>query len=423
MTAQSLPDSDVDKANRLRKTKRWAGAVLVTLVLIYLSTFLHPSPPNWILLIRHMAEAGMIGGLADWFAVVALFRHPLGIPIPHTALLPKNKAQAAQSVGRFFKQHFLKPSAIAQRVAEFSLAKRAAEWLRIAENAQIVAKPLTQAIAIASRKKDGVFSLGEGLKTEIQTALAGPEVSESLSEAIGPVVKDAIKGPLMDQALKQISRALDKNRETVLDVVRDKSRWWIPERVDRGVATTLVDGTMSVLKDLKDPKSETRQEFVDSFSDFIQNLFDSGAINRAVHDGKSRFAQSPAFQNILDTTLSKIRESLSENLQNEPEHFQKTVSTALQNFADKLLSDPDALAQFENQLSTTAETAITQLQDPISNYIRDVIDNWKVEELVDRFEKEIGSDLQFIRINGAILGAFIGGCLFYFEKTLLGFIG
>ncbi|MEM9717256.1 MAG: DUF445 domain-containing protein [Pseudomonadota bacterium] len=421
METPSPLDPDAQKAQRLKKTKRWAASVLVVLVLIYLATFLHPDPPGWLRLIRHMAEAGMIGGLADWFAVVALFRHPLGIKIPHTALLPRNKARAAESVGQFFKTYFLKPSSISTRVAELALARRAAEWLQHPDHAKLVAEPLTQAIAIAMGNERGL-SLNDGLRQEIKTALASKPVTTGLTNALAPVLTDAIKGPLMDDALVQISKALDNNRERVLDVVRDKSRWWIPERVDRGVATTLVDGTISVLGDLEDPKSEVRKDFTDGLTSFVDNLIESGAIERAIHQGKTKFTRSAAFKDILETSLNQIRTSLSEGITKDPTKIEAAVAQALQRFATKLLADEAALERFEAQLASTAETTVIELQDPIAKYVQSVIDNWEADELVTRFEREIGPDLQFIRINGAVLGALIGGCLFFFEKglTLLG---
>ncbi|MEM1233065.1 MAG: DUF445 family protein, partial [Pseudomonadota bacterium] len=141
-----LEEVDADKAARLARTRGWARAVLIVLVAIFFATFILQEPPTWVRLVRHMAEAGMIGGLADWFAVEALFRHPFGLKIPHTALLPRNQQRAAESVGQFFNAYFLDPASISARLAEMAPARRAAEWLAHRGNASLVAKPLTQAL-------------------------------------------------------------------------------------------------------------------------------------------------------------------------------------------------------------------------------------------------------------------------------------
>lgn len=419
MTASSqLPDIDRAKADRLRQTKRWATAVLVVLAASYLATFFHSDPPQWLYLIRRMAEAGMIGGLADWFAVVALFRHPLGLKIPHTALLPRNKARAAESVGQFFKTYFLNPTSLAQRVRELAPARRAAEWLSDPEHAAVVAQPLTQAIAISAKNEDSGLPLNEGLRKEISNALVSKSVSQGMAKALKPVLEDALKGPFMHEALAQISGALDRNRERVLEVVQDKSRWWIPTQVDRGVASTLVDGTLSVIEDLEKPDSELRKEFEEGILGFLNNLFESGTIERAIHGGKVKFVKSDAFEDTLETSLVKIRTNLSEGIEKDPSKVEAAVTKALLRFANRLLTNDEALARFEGQLASSAESIFTELQDPLADYVKTVIDEWETEEFVSRFEHEIGPDLQFIRINGAVLGSFIGGGLYFFERLM-----
>lgn len=135
--------------------------------------------------------------------------------------------------------------------------------------------------------------------------------------------------------------------------------------------------------------------------------------NRAVHKGKESFASSEAFDEAVDATITLIRERLNEGLNKSSVQAESVVSSAIQNFAEKLLSDEETLRRFEAQLATSAERAIVEIRAPIGNYVTSVIDGWEAEELTDRFELEIGPDLQFIRINGAILGMFIGGLLFF----------
>lgn len=421
MRAVSRPDTlmtDFAKAERLRKTRLWASAVLVALVLVYLASFVPADTPMWLRLVRHMAEAGMIGGLADWFAVSALFRHPLGIPIPHTALLPRNKTRAAQSVGQFFKSYFLEPSAVAARVAELAPARRAAEWLQIPDNARLVAQPLTRAITIAIRSDDATAPLNEGLRRELRAAVASDTATKGLSRALGPVLEEAVHGSLMDDMLRQVRVSLDANRERVLELVQDNSRWWVTSRVDKSVSTVLVDGVLNVIGDLEDQGSALRKDFEKGLSGFLTTLHEHGALDRAVHDGKASFANSDAFDEAVDGTLTLIRERLSNGLSRDPQQAEAAICEAIQGFARSLLSENATLQRFEQQIAVTAETAIAGLRDPIGDYVTDVIDSWEALELSDRFEREIGPDLQFIRINGAVLGALIGGALFFVGQGL-----
>ncbi len=417
MRAAPLPEEQA-KADRLRQTRRWASTVLIALVLVYLATFLPADTPGWLRLIRHMAEAGMIGGLADWFAVSALFRHPLGIPIPHTALLPRNKARAAQSVGLFFKSHFLEPSYVAARVAALAPARRAAEWLQVAANAQLVAGPLTQAISLAVRADDAGTPLNSGLRRALRDAVASDTATRGLSRAIGPVLENAMHGPMLDDMLGQIRTALDANRDRVLELVQDNSRWWVASRVDKGVSTVLVDGVLNVISDLRDRDSALRKDFEAGLAGFLTTLHENGALDRAIHEGKAQFTESESFDEAVDATLTLIRARLSHGLDQDREEAEAAIAQAIQGFAQKLLSDDATLQKFERQIAATAETAIAELRDPLGAYVADVIDGWEAEELSDRFEQEIGPDLQFIRINGAVLGALIGGVLFFVGQGL-----
>lgn len=409
----TLNDVDEAKVARLRKTRRMAEAVLVALIAVYLVTYLPSDPPQWVRLLRHMAEAGMIGGLADWFAVVALFRHPLGIPIPHTALLPRNQGRAAESVGQFFQSYFLDPASISARVAELAPARRAAEWLQHEQNATLVAAPLTKALAIALENRDGTHQ-NKGLRKELRAALSSDAASDAIAAALGPALEQAVHGPLINDMLRQVRQSLDSHRDRVLELVQENSRWWVASRVDRGVSTVLVDGVLNVIDDLEKSDSALRKDFEAGLADFVHALSENGGLKRAVHGGKARFTQSEEFDEAIDATLKLVRQRLS----GAGDDAESAVATALQSFARKLLSNDEALARFEGQLMQTAKAAMVELREPIGAYVTDVIAGWEAQELSDRFEREIGPDLQFIRINGALLGALIGGVLFFAGKGL-----
>ncbi|MEL6617386.1 MAG: DUF445 domain-containing protein [Pseudomonadota bacterium] len=417
MTASSLPDTDADKQARLAATRRLAGGVLLALVAVYLGTSLVPDPPGWLRLIRHMAEAGMIGGLADWFAVEALFRHPLGLRIPHTALLPRNQKKAADSVGQFFNSYFLDPAAIVARVAELAPARRAAEWLCVPDNAALVAKPLTQAISVALRP-GGKIELPKGIRREMRTAIESETATKSLINAISPVLEKGASGSYLTETLQQIRNALDGNRDRVLELVQDNSRWWVASRVDKGVSNVLVDGVINVIHDLEEPDSDMRKDFEKGLSGFVTSLADNGTLERAVHEGKAAFVASDRFSETLESIIELLRERMAQGLDRDPQQAEQAIADAIQNFASRLLSEPDTLARFERQMAKSAETAITELRDPIARYVTDVIAGWDADTLSERFEQEIGPDLQFIRINGAVLGALIGGVLFFVGQGL-----
>ncbi|MEO1797624.1 MAG: DUF445 family protein, partial [Pseudomonadota bacterium] len=208
MESQSPPKAeatDAAKAARLTQTRGWARSVLIALTAAFFGLSLIPDPPLWVRLLRHMAEAGMIGALADWFAVEALFRHPFGLKIPHTALLPRNQKRAAESVGQFFNTYFLDPDAISARVAQMAPARRAAEWISDRDHARLVAEPLAKALTVALSSDD--VTLPKGLRKELRAALSSDAATDALVHALGPMLEKGMGGDLLKDTLSQIRGA------------------------------------------------------------------------------------------------------------------------------------------------------------------------------------------------------------------------
>ena len=363
------------------------------------------------MLIRAMAEAGMIGGIADWFAVEALFRHPLGLPIPHTALLPKNQKRAARNVGRFFDAYFLDPDQVGKRVAELQPARRAAGWLSDREHARLVARYLAEALGLILSRQSAP-RLAATIRREMRGIVGSETVTSALSRAIAPALREGLRGPVVTDILQAVRNSMDENREGIAEMIQDRSRWWLPAGVDRRLSNLLIDGVLGILDTLAREDSPSRGEFERVLAHMIDRLAEGGALERAVARGKESLLHSEGFETLLRDLTGMAQKRLQSEFGDDPDRVAGMIAEALQRFARQMLEDPETLAAFEARLTDGARSALTDLREPISGYVTDVIQNWDPKTLSDRFETEIGPDLQFIRINGAVLGALIGGLLF-----------
>lgn len=398
----------------LARNRRIATGVVLAMAAVYLATHLVAQPTGVILLIRAMAEAGMIGGLADWFAVTALFRHPLGIPIPHTALLPRNQARAAHNVGQFFESYFLASGQVEARVRSIEPSRHIARWLGRRENAQPVARQIADLLTVLLRDELPPRLRARGRAwLRRQTMLIGSDAA--IAETVAKLAKAGMRGGVARDAIGLVRAAIDENRDIAVRLVQDNSRWWIAATVDRRVADLVVNAVLSMLDDLGRENGPLRRQFEGAFDELVDALGREGGLARAVTEAREYLVTSGALDEATAALVSETRERLAAKLSSDPDALAGPLAELIGGAATRLLSDPDNRAALDDRLATFAGVVVRGARPQIAAYVTDVIANWAPEQLNARFEEEIGPDLQFIRINGAVLGSFIGGTLHGFE--------
>lgn len=399
-----------DKRDAIRRMRLVASGLLAALAAIYFGSFAVPEPGRWLLLVRAMAEAGMIGGIADWFAVEALFRHPLGLPIPHTALLPRNQKRAATNIARFIDTHFLAPEHLMARLRRLNPVQLLADWLSKPENADRVATETARLIQVVV-KHQLQRGVGVGAREALRGFLTSMVQPEGLAAHVATLLKETVRSRFMDDVIAEVRRALDENREQVVEVAQDRSRWWIPSTADRQLVKLLLDGIMSVMDELSDRDSGLRQGFDQSIIRLVDELHTSGRVSALIEDGRSQYLETPAFaaalDQVIETALARIQDFLAE----DRARADALVADALIEVAAILRGDPALEQALNARLLVGIETVLGDLRPAAMAYVTEVIETWDSQDLVFRIESEVGRDLQFIRINGAVLGAFVGGVL------------
>jgi uncharacterized membrane-anchored protein YjiN (DUF445 family) len=399
--------------DQFRRARRLATGSLVGLVAVFLATHLAGADAGWLRLVQAMAEAGMVGGLADWFAVEALFRRPLGLPIPHTALLPANQARAARNVGRFFEAHFLEPAALEERLLRVEISRHAADWLAEPDNALGLARRLVALLGGLARH-DPPRRLLARARAWLRAAALSAGGDAEIAAALARGVKQGIRSTLVDEALGLIRRTVDENRETAVQLVQDRSRWWIAARIDREVAAMAVAGVLSLLDELRAEDSDLRRRFEAAFDGVIDGLAAEGALGRAVADARTGLVRSGALDDLALRLAAGLRDRLAERIEIDPDSIAAPIARMLADIAARLRSDPEARAALDARLAATVAGVVGDLRPALGGYVAGVIADWHPDELIARFEAELGPDLQYIRVNGAVLGALIGGLLYGF---------
>ncbi|PIB26002.1 hypothetical protein BFP76_13575 [Amylibacter kogurei] len=408
-------------STEFRRNKAIATGLLLITTAIFVATLFVPSPSNWVLFIQAVAEAGMIGGLADWFAVEALFRHPLGIPVPHTALLPKSKNRVAKNVGDFITKHFLKPDLIREKLFDMNVGAAVKDWLLVPSNTQLISQKA--AIVLKSNLHEtGPSEPPAFFKLMLRSLLMRPQREAFFNRMITKLMASDLRDDVIDYGLIAVKTLIDDSRDSVTKLVQDRSRWWIASTADRRFSQMLIDEMIKMIDELLDHKSELRAQFDNAMTGFTTDPKQSANIGRTVQGVLLQLVDSDEFDEIVATFIRGLKRSLDEDLQNDIGHTTGFIENTLLSVAQKLDANPDDLAILNQELSNGAGEFVERLSASASEFIASTIKTWDEAEMVELFESQVGSDLQFIRMNGTLLGGLIGGVLFFLSEALKHFM-
>lgn len=408
-------------AKPFRRNKALATGMLVAMGAMFLATFLVPEPSTWVLFLRAVAEAGMIGGLADWFAVEALFRHPLRIPIPHTALLPKSKNRVATNIGDFITEHFLKPDLIRQKLLDLNAAAALSGWLLSPGNAGLISQK-TSLVLKSSLLETGASEPPVFFKSMLRNLLMRPKREIFISQMIGKLMASELRGAMTDFALRSVRDLLDDNRETFTNVVQERSRWWIASTADRRLSKMLIDEMIGLIDDLLIRDSSWRQKLDEALTGFATDPKQSMTLSKTIQTLLLNLIESEEFDEIVATFIRGLKRSLDEDLAGEGGQTIAFIESTLLSVAHKLEASPADMEALNEGLSSAAGELVERLSSTASSFIATTIQNWDEHTLITLIEEQVGSDLQFIRMNGTLLGGFIGGVLFFLSEFFLQFV-
>jgi uncharacterized membrane-anchored protein YjiN (DUF445 family) len=403
-----------DAEDRQRRTLRYNRAIATGLLLlaaaIFAATGLLHERGVALSLIHAGSEAALVGGLADWFAVTALFRYPLGLPIPRTAIIPKNKDRIGEGLGQFVERNFLAPAVIADKLRALTPGRRLAAWLAAPANASLVADRLVEALPPIIRSlQDHELRdfVARSFREQLRDADLAPLVGRSLALLTAGEQYDA----LFDRAIDAAYETLNANVDRLHAVVTERSQWWVPKAIDRHVAEKIIGAIEELLGELRTPGSEGRQKFRAAVQGMAEQLVQSPAWRQRFNEMKDRLLDHPEVQAWLGAVWDQLRALVLDDLAAPRSRTRQALDTAFLSLGRTLAADPAMQQRIDAGIEHMA-LAVVPWRGEIARLIAEVVHGWDARTVSQRLELAIGSDLQYIRMNGTLVGA-IAGCVLY----------
>ncbi len=399
-------EGEQEKLARLRRMKRLPLLLLAMMVVLFLLT-LH-RPESWAGWLNAFAEAGMIGALADWFAVVALFRHPLGIPIPHTAIIPHRKNDIGESMASFVAEHFLHPDVVRAKLQSVNLAKNTAIWLKTPRGHERVLELGISLISwvLGALHEERVRQFISRLSSR---QLSGINVARLLGRTLDWLVEDGRHQQVLTQTLRYAIVLLHDHRDNIRGNVQRESPWWLPGFVDDRIVVQMLDRIETLLLEMSlDPDHAMRGDFNDWMMRWAHDLQNSPQYQRWGEQLKLELLDNEDLQGYLFRLWTDLASSLEKDLEDPESSIRQQLSQLLTGLAEEMEQDEDMQSWVNGWLVESAVSVVEENRRSIASLISDTVKNWNAADTSYRVELAIGHDLQFIRINGTLVGGLVG---------------
>ncbi|NTV11097.1 MAG: DUF445 domain-containing protein, partial [Zoogloea sp.] len=384
--------------------------LLVGAAALYIPARLYEAVHPAVGYLRAFAEAAMVGALADWFAVTALFRRPMGLPIPHTAVVPHNKDRIGEALGKFIERNFLTAEAIRFKLASIDFAALFALWLKEPANRDVVAEHVTamlpHVLDATEDEEVGRFihqTLSEHMKSRL-------EVMPLIAEFLGMLTAANRHQLLIDELLRQAAALLKESEPLIREKVSSSTAWlWRKLSIDERISNQIMSAAETVLLELSEDHGQPwRQHFDRTVQDFIQNLRTSGDYQEQGELLKARLLENPAIGAYLGRLWADLKDDLRQAAGQPESGLRRRLSEGLEWLADGLLKDDVLRARLNGWLQQVILDVIDTRRHEISRLVTDTVRSWDPDTMAGKIEQEIGDDLQYIRINGTLVGGLAG---------------
>ncbi|HEV8495965.1 MAG TPA: DUF445 domain-containing protein [Gemmatimonadaceae bacterium] len=406
--AMAVMQDEATRQAALDTMKRRATLLLVAATVIFIIARAFEARFPWLGILRATAEASMVGGLADWFAVTALFRHPLGIPIPHTAIVPARKDRVGRTLGAFVQRNFLTREVIEHRLRAAQVGKRLAEWIAEPANARMIARSAASAMSSGAQ-----LLRDEDVQEVIDRSLAKRVRSMHLAPLLGKVLavmtEDNRHQEVLDEVIQLASRTVNENSDLIRQRIEQETPWWIPSAVDEKIFKRVLGAIQRLLSELNaDRYHPLRERFDNSLHQFVDRLNTSPEFAAKVDAWKEEFLDNDAARKFSASIWQEGKEALARYVASPDSKAPGVIEEALTKFGQKALDDPELLAKMDEFAVDVAVFLVARYQDEVADLIATTVSSWDPELTSRRVELAIGRDLQFIRINGTLVGGLAG---------------
>jgi uncharacterized membrane-anchored protein YjiN (DUF445 family) len=408
------PEKAVDGGYvRLIRMRRLANGLLVLIMALFVFSHLwEPPGQDWDMhwrFVRAFAEAAMVGGLADWFAVTAIFRRPLGLPIPHTAVIPNNQDRIADAVGRFIADNFLKGELVAERVKDKDLSEVLAKWLADPAQSRALAGGLVQAVPALLDALDDE-TVAAFLRQQAAEAAEGARVAPAFGSVLEALAEQGRHQAILDALLKQGYHLLEENKELVRDKIRSRSGWLMRfVSADKKVADTVINAVNDLLYDVaSDPRHPLRAQLNEVVMKFADDLRDDPVLQARVGSWIKEAAAHPTVGQAVEAGWSEFKAALRRDCASPEGKLRAWMESALTNLGAGLLREPSVRAALNARLRSLLVELADRHGEDVARLVSETIRRWDSATVVEKLESNVGRDLQYIRLNGTIIGGLVG---------------
>lgn len=402
--------NDEDKRKQLRKYKAFATGLFVLMAIIFIVTTIlqkaHDS--HWIGYVRAFSEAAMVGALADWFAVTALFRHPLGLPIPHTNLIENSKEKLGDNLGSFVVSNFLSPKTIRPYIQKIKISNFVGEWLNKERNQEALIKNISDIVLDILNKLDD-SEVSHFISKKVSEMTDDIQLNKILGNGIIYLLDKNDHEKIVTNLSKQIKEYLIENDGMIQERVKKGSYSFIPSFVDNKIAEKIASGLSDFFREVEEnPHHEIRDLITRKIYEFSNDLKENPKWNDEFKTIKNDFLKNDKLEEYSNDIWISIKKTLSTELQEEESSLKKYITKNLNEFSQNLKTDEKLQNKIDHWVRVTAYKYILKNTHQAGNLISSTVGNWQGKELSEKLELEVGKDLQFIRVNGTLVGGLVG---------------
>ncbi|SDI62477.1 Uncharacterized membrane-anchored protein YjiN, DUF445 family [Arthrobacter subterraneus] len=416
----SIALTDTERAAGLKRMKAVATGLLALMAVIFLFAFALQDEYPWLQYVRAAAEGGMVGALADWFAVTALFKYPMGLKIPHTAIIPRKKDQIGASLGQFVEENFLSESVVQEKLSSLGLAQRAGSWLARPEGADRVAVEGAALIrgAFTVLDDDAVQRVIESM---VRKHVVDPPWGPPVGRMAERIFEEGHHHRLVDLLVDRAAEWVDANYDVVSRVVSQRSPTWVPHFVDGMVGDKVYVELAKFVRAVQaDPQHDVRLSIDKYLKDLAQDLQHDPAVIAKAEEIKAGFLDDPRVHDVAARAWSTVKTALLEAVNDPDSELTRNFKAAVRDFGRRLTTDGDLAGRINRWISDGAGYLVRTYRSDIAGIISETVERWDAEETSRKIELQVGKDLQFIRINGTVVGSLAGLGIFALAHALFG---
>jgi len=409
---ETITDKDIAKVKALQKMKRNALGLLGIAVLLFLIAIYFKIP-----MLQAFSEAAMVGGIADWFAVVALFRHPMGIPIWHTAIIPTKKNEIGENLGNFVSEEFLDREKLEVKLDELNFATKASEWLSQEENANNIANSVAVSVIPGILRTIKDEDVKRFIQVQFATKIEGINFGEWVALALEPLQKGDLKNQMLTNLLEVMSSELTNNKDLIRQKVKASTPFLSFGLADKSITEGVFNGLQDFLNEAKKPESAVRLKIDEYIFNFLEKVKNSEEMRIKINNMILGFVGKKEVQDYINGIWDEIKLSITNDLsRGDDSSIKNNIADLIQTFGNGIKEDVVMIDKINGFIKNDLLEMLLNNKKVIGDLISSTVKSWDGKEVSEKLELEIGKDLQYIRINGTLVGGVIGLIIYGVEQ-------